>query len=66
MNLRGVDFTHSTGFDKIDGSSVHEDTSIHDRYCIQTRLDEGASKGGTILCTCKIIPLPSPQLEQVG
>jgi hypothetical protein len=54
-NIDGVDFTHSTGFDRV--ISIHEGVSMHDRYCIQTRLDEnGGSKHGTIICTCKIIP----------
>ena len=54
-DIDGVDFTHSTGFDRV--VSVHEGVSMHDRYCIQTRLDEnGGNKHGTIICTCKIIP----------
>jgi hypothetical protein len=53
-DIDGVDFTHSTGFD---GVSVHEGHAVHDRHCIQTRLDEnGGDKRGTTICTCKIIP----------
>lgn len=55
IDLSGVDFTHSTGFDVIPGGDA--DKLVHDRYCIQTRIDDASLPGvGTVVCTCKNIP----------
>jgi hypothetical protein len=50
----GVDFTHSTGFNAINDSG--DAKLVHDRYCIQTRMDGGMPGIGTTICTCKNIP----------
>lgn len=52
--IDGVDFTHATGFDTVDHD--REDKQVHDKYCIQSRLDEGSQTSATIVCTCKLPP----------
>ena len=55
IDLAGVDFTHSTGFDVVPGGDA--DKLFHDRYCVQTRIEEASLPGlGTTACTCKNIP----------
>jgi len=54
FHYEGVDFTHSTGF-----IPAHDDPNsklVHDRYCIQTRMDGAMPGVGTTICTCKNIP----------
>jgi hypothetical protein len=52
--LDGVDYAHSTGFDNEEDEK--DEKVIHDKYCIQSRLDEGSQSSGTIVCTCKVPP----------
>lgn len=52
--LDGVDFTHATGFETDERKS--DEKVVHDKYCIQSRLDEGSQSSGTIVCTCKVPP----------
>lgn len=53
MHFEGVDFTNSVGFDTI--NKVDETKVVHDRYCLQNRLDAADAGEKTEVCTCENI-----------
>jgi hypothetical protein len=51
LQFEGVDFSHSTGFDTVNGTE--DDKLVHDRYCVQSRLYAGTPGKDGAECTCK-------------
>lgn len=51
LQIDGVDFSHSTGFDTVNGTE--DDKLVHDRYCVQSRLYAGTPRKGGGECTCR-------------
>ena len=50
LQIEGIDFSHSTGFDTVNGTE--DDKLVHDRYCVQSRLYAG-TPGKDEECTCQ-------------
>lgn len=51
LQFEGVDFSHSTGFDTVNGTE--DDKLVHDRYCVQSRLYTGPPGKDGAECTCR-------------